>query len=107
GPATVPMLVEALQKGSPSTREFAAQALALFAEPDARPALERAVADPDARVRIYAIQALSMLGPLASTKQYEEIARSDPSKWGVRPMMAAALARDDPRNSAAAGKTSR
>src|SRR5262245_20414073 len=40
GPAVVPVLVEALPKGPPATREFAAQALVLFAEPGTRLALE-------------------------------------------------------------------
>src|SRR5713226_1470854 len=46
GPEAVPVLVEALRSGSPSTREFAAQALVLFADSTAKPALERALADP-------------------------------------------------------------
>jgi HEAT repeat protein len=95
GPAVVPVLVEALQNGSPSTREFAAQALVLFAEPGIRPALEQAVGAAEPGVRIYAIQALSMLGPLTATARYEEIRDKDASYWGVRPMMAAALERDD------------
>jgi HEAT repeat protein len=87
--------VDALQKGPPPAREFAAQALVLFAEPGIRPALERALADPEWGVRIYAIQALSMLGRLAPTERNRRILQRDPNKWGVRPMMAAALARDD------------
>jgi HEAT repeat protein len=94
GPAVVPVLAEALHKSPPATREFAAQALVLLAEPGTRPALERALADPKSGVRLYAIQALSMLGPLPRTKRYEEILNNDPSFWGVRPMMAAALGRD-------------
>jgi hypothetical protein len=100
GPAVVPVLAEALDKGSPSTREFAAQALALFAEPSTRPALERALADPKSGVRLYAIQALSMFGRLPRSERHERILRNDPSFWGVRPMMAAALARDDRPNPA-------
>src|SRR5262249_19418002 len=89
GPAVVPVLVEALHKGPPSTREFAAQALVLFAEPSSRPGLERALADPMSGVRLYAIQALSMFGQLPRTERHEKIRRKDPSFWGVRPMMAA------------------
>jgi HEAT repeat protein len=100
GPAVVPVLVEALHKGPPATREFAAQALVLFAEPGTRPALERALADPKSGVRLYAIQALSMFGRLPRTERHEQILRNDPSFWGVRPMMAAALARDDRPNPA-------
>jgi HEAT repeat protein len=95
GPAVVPVLAEALHKGPPSTREFAAQALVLFAEPGTRPGLERALADPKSGVRLYAIQALSMFGRLLRTERHEQILRKDPSFWGVRPAMAAALERQD------------
>src|SRR5262249_38248880 len=44
GPAAVPVLAEALHKGSPWARELAAQALVLFAEPSTRAGLERALA---------------------------------------------------------------
>jgi hypothetical protein len=100
GPAVVPVLTGALHNGSPSTRELAAQALVLFAEPSTRPALQRALADPKPGVRIYAIQALSMFGKLPRTERHEQILASDPSIWGVRPLMAAALARDDRPNPA-------
>jgi HEAT repeat protein len=100
GPAVVPVLAEALHKGPPSTRELAAQALVLFAEPGTRPGLERALADPKSGVRLYAIQALSMLGPLPRTKEHERILTSDPASWSVRPMMAAALERADRPNQA-------
>jgi HEAT repeat protein len=100
GPPAAPVLVEALKDGRPATREFAAQALVLFADVNTRPALERALADPKAGVRVYAIQALSMLGPLPRTQENERILRSDPSDDGVRPMMAAALERADRPNQA-------
>jgi HEAT repeat protein len=95
GPSVVPVLVDALKNGSPHAREFAAQALVLFAEPGLRPALEQALADSKSGVRLYAIQALSMLGPLPRNERHERIAMSDPSVWGVGPMMAAALERND------------
>jgi hypothetical protein len=95
GPAVAPVLIGALADGQPAVREFAAQALVLFADATARPALERALADPTAGVRVYAIQALSMLGPLPRTKENERILTHDPSVYGVRPMMAAALERAD------------
>jgi HEAT repeat protein len=98
GPATVPVLVEALHKGPPSTREFAAQALVYFAEPSTRSALEQALADPTSGVRIYAILALSMLGPLPRTERHEQILRHDPNVFSVRTTMAAALARNDRPN---------
>jgi HEAT repeat protein len=39
GPPAAPVLVEALKDGPPTTREFAAQALVLFADAKTRPAL--------------------------------------------------------------------
>jgi HEAT repeat protein len=100
GPPAAPVLVEALKGGRPATREIAAQALVLFADANTRPALERALADPKPGVRLYAIQALSILGPLPRTKEHERILTSDPAFWGVRPMMAAALERTDRPNQA-------
>jgi hypothetical protein len=105
GPAAAPILIEALKDGKPATREFAAQALVLFADPAAKPALERALADPTPGVRLYAILALSMLGPLPRTKDNERILTTDPTKFGVRPMMAAALERADRPNLAEMRKT--
>jgi HEAT repeat protein len=100
GPPAAPVLVEALKDGRPATREFAAQALVLFADANTRPALERALADPKPGVRLYAIQALSMLGPLPRTKENERILTGDPAFWSVRTMMAAALERADRPNQA-------
>jgi hypothetical protein len=100
GPPAAPVLVEALKGGQPATREFAAQALVLFADANTRPALERALADPKPGVRVYAIQALRMFGPLPRTKENERILKSDPSDDGVQPMMAAALERADRPNPA-------
>ena len=98
GPVAAPVLVEALKDGSPETREFAAQALVLFADANVRTALERALADPKSGVRLYAIQALSMLGPLPRTEANERILNEDPTVFGVRPLMAAALEREDRLN---------
>jgi HEAT repeat protein len=98
GPPAAPVLIEALKDSKPATREFAAQALVLFADSTAKLALERALADPTPGVRLYAIQALSMLGPLPRTKENERILTTDPTKFGVRPMMAAALERADRPN---------
>jgi HEAT repeat protein len=97
GPAAGLVLIEALRDSKPATREFAAQALVLFADSTAKPALERALADPTPGVRLYAIQALSMLGPLPRTKENERILTKD-TIYGVRPMMAAALERADRPN---------
>jgi HEAT repeat protein len=98
GPPAAPVLVRALKDGRPEVREFAAQALVWFVDADMRPALEQALADPKPGVRLYAIQALSMLGPLPRTKEHERILTADPTVYGVRPMMAAALERADRPN---------
>jgi hypothetical protein len=101
GPAAVPVLVDALKNGSPSTREFAAQVLAVAADPSTRPALVRALDDPEPRVRIYALKALSMLGRLDPTEEpYRRILAED-AEWHVRQSLAWALERDDSRTAAA------
>ena len=105
GPAAGPTLVEGLKDKSPETREFAAQALVLMADSTAKPALEQALADPKPGVRLYAIQALSMFGPLPRTKENERILTKDPTIYSVRPMMAAALEREDRPNQAEMRKT--
>lgn len=105
GPEAVPALIEALQKGSPTTREFAAQALVLFADARAKAALEQAVGDATAGVRIHAILALSMFGPLPATERNQQLTASDPSHFGVRPIMAAALALKEAPHAAALRKT--
>jgi hypothetical protein len=105
GQAAAPVLVEALKDSKPPTREFAAQALVLFANSTVQPALQKALTDPTPGVRLYAIQALSMLGPLPRTKENERILTTDPTKFGVRPMMAAALERADRPNLAEMRKT--
>ena len=66
------------REAAPGTpvREFAAQALVMFAEPGLRPALEQALNDRKSGVRIYAIQALSMLGRLERTERHERMLTS-------------------------------
>jgi hypothetical protein len=93
GPAAVPVLVDALKKGSPSTRELAAQALVFCADPRARQALEAALDDPEISVRLYACSALSMFGRLKPAKRYLRLREGD--HWAVRQNMAFALERDD------------
>ena len=105
GPGVTPVLTEALKTASPSTREFAAQALVLFADPKSRPALEQALDDPESGVRLYAIQALRMLGRLPRTERHERIRLTDPDHWGVRMMITAALERGDRLDAAALRKT--
>ena len=100
GPAAGPTLVEGLKYESPIAREFAAQTLVLIADSTMEPALEKALADPKPGVRLYAIQALSMFGPLQRTKEHERILKEDPAFWAVRTMMAAALERTDRPNQA-------
>jgi hypothetical protein len=81
GPAAVPLLVEALQKGSPATREFAAQALVVLTDPRARPALEQALDDPQPRVHIYALKALNMLGRIELSKPQRERLKKNAPYW--------------------------
>jgi hypothetical protein len=101
GPGVAPVLADGLKAASASTREFAAQALVLFAEPSTRPALEKALDDGECGVRIHAVQALSMFGRLAPSERYQKILQTDPTYFGVRPMLAAALEREDEPNPAA------
>jgi HEAT repeat protein len=89
GPDAVPPLVESLEKGSPTAREFSAHALGMFNDPRAKPALEKAVADPKPTVRIYAVQALRLMGPLGPAAKWETL-RADPDR-GVRSVVAGAL----------------
>src|SRR5262249_50228785 len=51
GSVAVPILIDALKNGPPATRDFAAQALAIFADPAAQPALLGALDDPDVGTR--------------------------------------------------------
>jgi HEAT repeat protein len=95
GPSVLPVLVDALKKGSPTTRAFAAQALAAFAEPDMRPALLKALEDPEPEVRIYAVQGLSLLGRMKpDDERYRRLLKKDPHPL-VRVAVAWAFVRDD------------
>jgi HEAT repeat protein len=95
GPPAIPVLVDALKNGSRSIREFAAQVLAVAADPSTRPALVRALEDPEPVVRIYALKGLSLLGPLDPTEEpYRRILAKD-ADWYVRHSLAWALERDD------------
>ena len=89
GPDAVPPLVESLGKGSPTRREFAAQALGMFTDPRAKPALEKALKDPKETVRDYAVQALRLMGPLEPAAKWEKL-RSDADR-GFRSTVAGAL----------------
>lgn len=88
-----PALTAALAKGDPETRILAAQALGILADPDTRTALEAAVKDPEAAVRLYAIDALSVLGRVPATDSYRQIRDQDANR-DVRSHMDFALKRD-------------
>jgi HEAT repeats/AhpC/TSA family len=102
GPGAVPVLVEALKNRSPSIREFAAQVLAILADPGTRPALERALTDPEAGVRIYAIKALSMSGKLVFTEpQREQLKKAYHDCYWIHEYIGNVVRRDDTPNPAA------
>ncbi len=94
GDKAVPVLTDALVKGKPETRIFAAQTLTLLANPMGRPALEKALKDSQPAVRLYAIDALSMFGRVEETPLYRQLRDKDPNR-DVRAHMAFALERDD------------
>jgi HEAT repeats len=87
GADAVAVLVESLETGVPSVREFAAHALSIIADPRTEPALAKALDDPDRGVRIYAIRALSGLGKLKLTDDYREAMRAASSAWPKAPWM--------------------
>jgi hypothetical protein len=101
GPGAVPVLVEALHNRPPSTREFAAQVLAVLANPGTRPALERALTDPEPGVRIYAIKALSMSGRLVLAEpQLAQLKKVSRDYW-MREYIDNVVQRDERPNPAA------
>lgn len=87
-------LVGALKTGEDETRVFAAQVLALLADPAARPALQAALRDKQAAVRLYALDALSLGGKLPMEKPYVALAKSDPNR-DVKSHATFAMERDD------------
>jgi HEAT repeat protein len=94
GPDAIPLLLDALQRGSPSVREFAAQVLAMLAEPATKPALLAALADTEHGVRVHAIKGLTMFGPLELTDEQRQLLEQD-SHWMLRHYIGIAVARDD------------
>lgn len=94
GDKATPALIDALSKGEPETRVFAAQALGLMADPKAKPALEAALKDKTAAVRLYALDALSMFGKLAPTDELKAMKEKDPNR-DVKAHVGFALDRDD------------
>ena len=90
----IPALTDALMKGEPETRIFAAQALGLMADPAAKPALEAALKDKIPAVRLYALDALSMFGKLTPTDELKTIKEKDANR-DVKAHVGFALDRDD------------
>jgi len=104
GNQALPVLTEALAKGDDDTRVFAAQALGFLADPASRPALEAALKDPHAPVRLYAIMALSMFGKLDPTEAHLRI-RDQEANSDVKANMRFALGRDDQPDAASLHQT--
>jgi hypothetical protein len=94
GAKAVPMLTDALAGGEPETRTFAAQALALLGEPESKPALEAALKDSHAAVRLYALDALSMFGKLTATEERSHLRDKDQNN-DVKAHARFAMERDD------------
>lgn len=67
GPATIPVLIEALEHPGKTVRREAVWTLKMFGSQacEAVPALTRALEDPDLRVRLAATHALGFMGPTA------------------------------------------
>jgi hypothetical protein len=103
GDKAIPALTEALTKGEPETRVFAAQALGLMADSKAKSALEAALADKTPAVRLYALDALSMFGKLAPTDELKAMKEKDPNR-DVKAHVGFALDRDDKPDPAALRK---
>lgn len=103
GDKATPALIDALSKGEPETRVFAAQALGLMADPKAKPALEAALKDKTPAVRLYALDALSMFGKLAPTDELKAMKEKDTNR-DVKAHVGFALDRDDKPDPAALGK---
>lgn len=100
GPEAIPVLTDALKNGPPDTRRVAAQALGIVGDAGARPALRRALNDPEPGVRLQAVKALSQLERAELTGPYRRILEQDPRDI-VRQAVAFALERDYPPNPAA------
>jgi HEAT repeat protein len=104
GPATVPVLVDALKTGSPASRDLAAQALGFLGDASAKAALAQVVDDKEEwSERINAIRSLGRLG-LEATPKYRHIADKD-SMVAIRFEMTFALTRDDKPNPEAIRKS--
>ena len=80
------------------------QALGLMADPTAKPALETALKDKTAAVRLYALDALSMFGKLAPTDELKAMKEKDANR-DVKAHVGFALDRDDKPDPVALRKT--
>jgi RND family efflux transporter MFP subunit len=85
---------DALHKGDDETRVFAAQALALLPDVTAKTPLVEALKDNQPAVRLYALNALSMLGKLPDEEPYQTLRQKDANR-DVRSHAAFAIERDD------------
>ena len=100
GREATPVLADAMLSDSHSTRLAAAHALALLADIDAKPVLERALHDSSAAVRAYAVFGLSLLGEMAfDDDRYRDVLTKDRDRR-VRYGMAWAFERDDTQSMA-------
>ncbi len=104
GEKAIPALTDVLANGEPETRVFAAQALGLMADPTAKPALESALKDKTAAVRLYALDALSMFGKLAPTGELKAMKEKDANR-DVKSHVGFAQDRDDMPDPIALRKT--
>ncbi len=103
GEKAVPALAEALAKGTPETRIFAAQTLALIADASAKAPLEKALGDKEAAVRLHALDALSRFGKLEASDELRRLRDRD-SNRDVRSVAGFGLERDDKPQPAAIRK---
>ena len=103
GEKAIPALTDALVKGEPETRVFAAQALGLMADPKAKAALEAALQDKTPAVRLYALDALSMFGKLTPTDELKAMKEKDANR-DVKAHVGFAQDRDDKPDPAALRK---
>lgn len=95
GKASVAPLVDALREGSTAERILAAQALGYLAEPAASEALAHAAEhDPEAVVRLYAVDSLGMLEGDRHAELFARLAEKE-SNRDVKRHLAYAIARGD------------
>ena len=79
GPASVPVLLEALQSREPLVRRRVCEALRDLAAPESRRGLKAALADADVKVRVSAVRALARIGHSDDREALAALA-ADPSR---------------------------